>query len=152
VPFFMLKVDIAGTVSKRFTGEGVPLARYGGGCPRWNLFRAFRSPGQTLSELVEMPDGERYFTMSRSLTIPSRPVRARGSQVIALGCAARHMGRILAADEFAGAAATPNPIGPACAVCERPACPDRALPPLTRGLDLNPLERPAAPFPFQPGR
>ena len=149
VPFFMLKVDIAGTVSKRFTGEGVPLARFGGGCPRWNLFRAFRSPGQTLSEVVEMPDGERFFTMSRTLTIPSRPVLARGAQVIALGCAARHMARLAAADAVTGAAA--NPIGPACAVCDRAQCPDRALPPVTRGLDLNPLERPAAPFPFAAG-
>jgi predicted transcriptional regulator len=40
-------------------------------------------------------------------------------------------------------------VGPTCHLCERRACPDRALPPVTRALDLHGYERTIAPFPFR---
>ncbi|MFW2829631.1 helix-turn-helix domain-containing protein [Sphingomonas sp. ID0503] len=146
-PFFMLKVDIAGTVSKRFSGEGVPLARFGGACPRWNLYRAFQAPGQSLSEIVEMPDGEKYFTICRTLPDPAHNRNARSTRAIALGCHVKHAPRILAADGLLLDRA--NSIGPACHICERTACPDRALPPVTRTLAVSPYQRTASPYPFQ---
>src|SRR5262249_57659112 len=33
VPFFFVRVDPAGNVSKRFSAAGFPFARYGGACP-----------------------------------------------------------------------------------------------------------------------
>lgn len=147
VPFFMLKVDIAGTISKRFSGEGLPIARFGGACPRWRLYRAFQAPGQTMADLVEMPEGDRYFTLSRTIPGAGRDPAARSVSVIALGCDVKHAARILAADGLLAGPA--NPIGPACHLCERPDCPDRALPPVTRSLDFGQFRRSSRPYPFR---
>src|SRR5439155_9703702 len=35
IPFFFLRIDPAGNVSKRFSAAGFPFARFGGSCPRW---------------------------------------------------------------------------------------------------------------------
>ncbi|MGB3166091.1 MAG: short-chain fatty acyl-CoA regulator family protein, partial [Alteraurantiacibacter sp.] len=37
VPFFFLRVDRAGNVSKRLDGAGFPFAKHGGACPLWNV-------------------------------------------------------------------------------------------------------------------
>ena len=143
-PFFMTKLDVAGNVSKRFAGEALPLARFGGGgCPRWRVHRAVRSLGETVADLVETPDGVRYFTFARAMR------RGPGLEpfTIVLGCEAKHAGRIAYADAFE--AAQPTPIGPACQLCERRDCPERSLPPLSRALDLHAFQRTSAPYPFR---
>ena len=145
VPFFLLKVDIAGTISKRFAGEGMPLAQFGGGCPRWSAWRAFHAMAQGISEIVEMPDGARYITFSRTVPHALHPER-QSLQAIALGCDVKHAPRLLAADGLSADRA--NPIGPACHICEREACPDRALPPITRPLAITQYRRTATPYPF----
>ncbi|WP_242154339.1 short-chain fatty acyl-CoA regulator family protein [Sphingomonas sp. BAUL-RG-20F-R05-02] len=147
LPFFMLKVDLAGTVSKRYADDGIPLARFGGACPRWNVYRAFQSPGRTLAEIVEMPDGARYVTMCRALPgVEYRP-GARSAQAVVIGCDVKHAGHVAAADELSADRA--NPIGPACHTCERVGCPDRALPPVTRSLTVTPYQKMATPYPFK---
>jgi len=142
IPFFLLKIDAAGNVSKRFSGEAMPIARFGGGCPRWGIQRAFRLPGETIAALVEAPDEARYITFARALTRTAAP----GLVTIVLGCEAKHAAAIGYAS---GLGDRPVPIGPACHLCERPDCPERALPPVMRALDLNPYQRPAAPYPFR---
>ena len=67
IPFFMLGVDAAGNVSKRFAGESFPFSRFGGTCPRWNLHASFRTPGRVATQIVETPDGQRFFTISRTV-------------------------------------------------------------------------------------
>ena len=44
VPFFFIRVDAAGNVSKRLDGAGFPFAAHGGGCPLWNVHSVFRTP------------------------------------------------------------------------------------------------------------
>ena len=63
VPFFMLRVDPAGNISKRYAGENFPFSRFGGTCPRWNLHAAFQVAGQAVTQVIETPDGQRYFTV-----------------------------------------------------------------------------------------
>jgi XRE family transcriptional regulator, fatty acid utilization regulator len=145
VPFFLLKVDIAGTISKRFAGEGMPLAQFGGGCPRWNAWRAFHMPERSVADIVEMPDGERYITFTRAVPHSLDP-QAKSVQAIALGCHVKHAARLIAADMLPD---QPNLIGPACHICPRVACPDRALPPITRSLAVSQYQRGPTPYPFQ---
>ena len=57
VPFFFIRVDEAGNVSKRLDGAGFPFARHGGGCPLWTLHQAFRTPRQIVTQWLELPDG-----------------------------------------------------------------------------------------------
>ena len=70
VPFFMLRVDPAGNISKRFAGDQFPFSRFGGTCPRWNLHAAFQATGQIVTQLIETPDGQRYFTVARTIDRP----------------------------------------------------------------------------------
>jgi predicted transcriptional regulator/transcriptional regulator with XRE-family HTH domain len=73
VPFFFIRVDAAGNVSKRLDGAGFPFARHGGGCPLWNLHQAFRTPRQVVTQWLELPDGQRFFSMAgRAWSAPSR--------------------------------------------------------------------------------
>ena len=142
IPFFLLKLDAAGNVAKRFAGESMPIARFGGHCPRWGVQRAFRLPGETIAALVEAPDAQRYVTFARAFPRTAAP----GQVMIVLGCEDKHGAAICAAD---GLGAAPIPIGPACPLCERRDCPERALPPVMRALDLNQYQRPIAPYPFR---
>lgn len=41
IPFHLLRVDVAGNISKRFSLSGIEIPRYGGACPRWNVYSAF---------------------------------------------------------------------------------------------------------------
>lgn len=149
IPFFMLKVDPAGIISKRFAGDAFPFARFGGACPRWNVHMAFRIPGRIITQRIETPDGKRYFTLSRAVARVGSP-NARSLVAIGLGCEDKHAERLMLADAQTSGRAEPTTVGPTCQLCERAACPDRAVPPITRALALNPYQRPIAPYPFRP--
>ena len=149
IPFFMLKVDSAGIISKRFAGDAFPFARFGGACPRWNVHMAFRTPGQIVTQTIETPDGKRYFTLSRATARPGWP-NAKSLVAIGLGCDYKHAERLLLAEPSLAERTLPTTVGPTCQLCERVGCPDRAAPPITRSLALNPYQRPVAPYPFRP--
>jgi hypothetical protein len=61
VPFHFVRVDIAGNISKRFSGTGIRFARFSGSCPRWDVHAAFLTPGRIRTQLSKMPDGTAYF-------------------------------------------------------------------------------------------
>ena len=50
VPFFFLRIDKAGNVTKRFNATSFSIAEYGGACPVWNVHVAFRTPGVLLPQ------------------------------------------------------------------------------------------------------
>ncbi len=142
VPFFMLKVDSAGLVSKRGSADGVWLARTGGGCGRWGIQRAFRLPGETVAASVESPDGLVYLTFARAHTRHG----GRAQQMIVLGCPSKFREQVAIAGETAS---DPIPIGSTCHLCERSRCSDRALPLITRALDFSSAAQPSSPYPFR---
>ena len=63
VPFHFIRVDIAGNISKRFSGSGIRFARFAGACPRWNVFAAFLTPGMIKTPLAM---GRRWVVARRS--------------------------------------------------------------------------------------
>jgi hypothetical protein len=128
VPFFFLRIDKAGNVSKRFNATGFHLAEFGGACPRLDIHTSFRTPGRIVPQLVEMPDASQYFTFSRTV---ERPTFARHSQdnrlAITLGCAIEHAPEVGYAEQFQlGAGARVTPIGINCRICPRANCDQRA--------------------------
>jgi predicted transcriptional regulator/transcriptional regulator with XRE-family HTH domain len=147
VPFFMLRIDAAGNVSKRFASIAFPFARMGGACPRWNIHAAFRTPGQIVTQVIETPDKTRYFTLARTV---ERPLRPHGSDAadlaIGLGCEIKYAPRLVYAQGVNLERATE--VGPTCRLCERPACLERAAPPVNRSLITDELSKMAAPFRF----
>src|SRR3546814_6134716 len=67
----------AGNVTKRFNATSFHIAEYGGACPVWNIHTSFRTPGVIVPQFVELPDGDRFFTISRTT---ERPVFSRDTQ------------------------------------------------------------------------
>jgi predicted transcriptional regulator len=145
IPFFLVRVDNAGNVSKRFSAGAFPFARFGGTCPRWNLHDAFRHPGRVLPQLIEMPDGKRWFSIARTvrrLTLPWGEPEAEFA--IALGCEERFAPQLVHARALREM--RPTGIGVNCRLCERAHCPSRAAPSLLGPLELSETTRGLSPF------
>ena len=148
VPFFMLRVDPAGNISKRYAGDQFPFSRFGGTCPRWNLHAAFQTAGQPVTQLIETPDGHRYFTVARTIDRPVKTELGGGLLAIGLGCDIRHAGRLSCADSYDLANPPVTPVGPACAICPRQDCAYRATPPAGRMLAVDASRKTISPYPF----
>ena len=146
VPFFFVRVDQAGTITKRHSATRLQFARFGGACPLWNVHRAFETPGRFLRQLAETPDGVRYLCLAREI---SKPGGAWGAPVrrfaIGLGCELRHAGALVYADGLDLGSGF-EPIGISCRICERPDCHQRSVPPLERRLMINPDRRGLLPY------
>lgn len=151
IPFFMLRIDPAGNVSKRFASASFPFARFSGACPRWNIHASFRNPGRTVTQIVETPDGERYFTLARTVRRPGAGPGEEADLAIGLGCELKHAGKLVHARGLDLAAPLVTPIGPACRICERPECPARAAQPVSRTLMVDDFRKTVSPYPFAPG-
>jgi predicted transcriptional regulator/transcriptional regulator with XRE-family HTH domain len=150
VPFFFLRVDPAGNVSKRFSAAGFPFARYGGSCPRWVVHTAFSQPGAIQVQLAELPDGAAYLCFARTVTRPAlRWGEPRPVHVVAMGCSLAHAGEIAYADGLDLERAKIG-IGLSCRLCDRAGCRSRAFPPLAHRLALDPLTMSATPYRFEP--
>ena len=148
VPFFFIRVDQAGNVSKRLDGAGFPFARHGGGCPLWTLHQAFAAPRQILTQWLELPDGQRFFSIARTVTAGGGGHGApRVERAIALGCAAEHAGRLVYA-QGETAPVTATPIGVTCRLCHRTECTARSAPPIGRNILPDDIRRTSAPFGF----
>jgi predicted transcriptional regulator/transcriptional regulator with XRE-family HTH domain len=150
VPFFFIRVDEAGNVSKRLDGAGFPFARHGGGCPLWNVHRAFRTPRQIVTQWLELPDGQRFFSIARTVTAGGGGFgRPRVDRAVALGCAAEHAGRLIYTQDQSGISADhATPIGVTCRLCQRTECAARSAPPIGRQILPDDFRRTSAPFGF----
>ena len=147
VPFFFLRVDRAGNVSKRLDGAGFPLARHGGACPLWNIHEVFASPGQVDAQLIELPDGQRYISVARTVSAGGGGFGARSIlRSVALACSAEHLDALVYAQALKGA--EPTPIGVACRLCHRPRCIARSAPPIGRELTPSRFRDSGVPFDF----
>ncbi len=140
LPFFLLKLDATGNVAKRFAIDQAPLPRFAGGCPRWDAQRAFAHMGTPVVDLIAHINGARYVTVASAL-----PGATPG--LLILGTPEKHAAKLGWADKVVGK--EPTPVGVACNVCTRPACPARSQPPVMRALDFQPHQRLTAPFPFR---
>lgn len=150
VPFFFIRVDEAGNVSKRLDGAGFPFARHGGGCPLWSVHQAFRTPRQIVTQWVELPDGQKFFSIARTVTAGGGGFGApRIERAIALGCAEEHAHRLVyAADHRGGGPDQATPIGVTCRLCHRAECAARSAPPIGRQILPDDFRRTLAPFGF----
>ena len=149
VPFFFIRVDPAGNVSKRLDGAGFPFARHGGGCPLWSIHHAFRTPREVVTQWLELPDGQRFFSIARTVTAGGGGFGApRVERAIALGCAAEHADRLIYTQDQRGAADAATPIGVTCRLCQRAECTARSEPPIGRQILPDDIRRTSLPFGF----
>ncbi|MDU8926620.1 short-chain fatty acyl-CoA regulator family protein [Alisedimentitalea sp. MJ-SS2] len=148
IPFFFVRVDQAGTITKRHSATRLQFARFGGACPLWNVHQAFETPGRFLRQLAETPDGVRYISIARDVSKQGgsfgAPVRRFA---IALGCEVAHAGAIVYADGLdVSERQSFEPIGISCRICERISCHQRSVPPLERRLSIDENARGVLPY------
>lgn len=147
LPFFLVRTDRAGQVSKRFAGaSGSPLAEGPGLCPLWNLTEAFGRADETLTQLIETEDGGRWFTLSRART-PQGAQRVKARFALGIGVAAE-AARALSAARGVDLTGEAVPVGLGCRACTRPDCPQRSAPPAGRAALANERESGVTPFGF----
>ena len=151
VPFFFVRVDRAGNISKRQSATDFHFSHTGGTCPLWNVYEAFAQPAKVLTQVARMPDGRTYLWIARCV---SHATGGYGSPertfAIGLGCDVRHAARLVYAQglDLADAAAA-TPIGAGCRICDRKGCPQRAFPPLGKRLQIDENERLREPYASQ---
>lgn len=116
----LVACDGSGTLTFRRQIAGFAMPRFGGACPLWPLFQAMRAPAQPVRVGVEMagqvPRRFRTFALAETTAVPDfdmSPV-IRAMMLIQPDPASRR------GDE--------RPVGSACRVCPRAACPARREP------------------------
>lgn len=151
VPFFFIRVDRAGNISKRQSATDFHFSRVGGTCPLWNVYEAFAQPGKVLRQVAQMPDGRTYLWVARTVGSGNAAYKVPGkSFAVALGCDIRHASRLVYArglDLHDPALATP--IGAGCKICERPNCLQRAFPTIGRAVAVDENRSSATPYPVE---
>ncbi|MEO1611212.1 MAG: short-chain fatty acyl-CoA regulator family protein [Pseudomonadota bacterium] len=148
VPFYFLRVDQAGTITKRHSATRLQFARYGGACPLWNVHQAFETPGRIIRQLAETPDGGRYLCLATDVTKRAGAFRAPVRRyAIGLGCEVAHADQMVYADDLDVARdAAFQPIGVSCRICERRDCHQRSVPPLEKALVVDHDARGVLPY------
>jgi predicted transcriptional regulator/DNA-binding XRE family transcriptional regulator len=139
VPFHFIRIDVAGNISKRFSGSGMRIPRYGGCCPRWNVHDAFHTPGMIRVQLEQMPDGKTFFCIARTVRSDRGGYHAPHTMhAINIGCEARYAKELVYADgvdlDEPGAVV---PVGVTCRICERTDCEQRVFPPVNQPLRID---------------
>jgi predicted transcriptional regulator/DNA-binding XRE family transcriptional regulator len=148
VPFFFLRIDPAGNISKRFSGAGFPFARFGGSCPRWVVHGAFSTPGTLRVQVAQLPDGATFLCFARTIIgVATNFGEPAPVHVIAMGCDIGHAPEMVYADGIDLAAAAVG-IGLSCRLCDRTNCRSRAFPPLAHRLALDPHVAADSPYRF----
>lgn len=149
VPFFFIRVDRAGNISKRQSATDFHFSRVGGSCPLWNVYEAFAQPGRVLTQVAQMPDGRTYLWVARTVGSGNAGYGVPGKTfAVGLGCDIRHASRLvysrgldLANPDMA------TPIGAGCKVCERPNCLQRAFPPIGHAVTVDENRSTTTPYP-----
>ena len=147
-PFFFCRVDMAGNITKRHSATRLQFARFGGACPLWVVHEAVAIPYRILVQLAEMPDGLRYVSMAKGLVKESASyARSPRRYAVALGCEIDHARDFVYADQLDLLGTnTAMPIGVSCRICPRDDCDQRAFPPSSRAIHVDPDRRAVVPY------
>ncbi len=139
VSFHFVRVDIAGNISKRFSGTGIRFARFSGSCPRWDVHAAFLTPGRIRTQVSKMPDGTAYFCVARTVRKNYGGWRTPDTlMAVGIGCPLKDAQKLVYADGYdLDNTEAAVPIGTTCRLCERLECEQRAFPPLQYGLMVD---------------
>jgi len=139
IPFHFLRVDVAGNISKRFSLSGIEIPRYGGACPRWNVYSAFSRPGVIQAAVSKMTNGEKYVCIARTVEKGvGRYGQKKSMLSIGLGCEAKYAKDFVYTENLdLNDKKSELPIGVSCRTCDRLDCSQRAFPPLHKKFDID---------------
>jgi len=144
IPLHLVRTDIAGNISKRFSLSGIHIPRHSGACPRWNIYSAFLQPEKINVQLSQMPDGENYFCIAKSIAKGGyRHNAPRRHLSIGLGCHISHAKEMIYSDGMdLKNLSQIVPIGVGCRICPRLECGQRAHPPADHRFQLDSSTKP----------
>lgn len=149
LPFFMLRIDRAGQVSKRFLGaSGAVFLESDSTCPLWCASRAFERPGEAVAQAVALAEtgaGPSHWLCLAKASNGEPDARFS----IVIGLEAKLAGDLAMGRSISLARDAAVPIGPGCRLCHIADCPQRSLPPLGARLTFDRVQRSAVPFPFE---
>jgi len=139
IPFHMLRVDSAGNISKRFSMSGIEIPRYGGACPRWNIYSAFASPNKIHAAVSKMTNGEKYVCIAKTVEKGiGKHGNFRSLLSIGLGMQSKYAKDFVYADSLnLHDKKSEIPIGVNCRTCDLMDCTQRAFPPLHKKFDVD---------------
>ena len=147
VPFFFIRTDRAGNISKRQSSTSFHFSRSGGSCPLWVLHRSFESTGRILRQVAQMPDGRTYLWIARADSSTSFGFgEAPKEFAIGLGCDINHAEQLVYSRGLNLSPAEADPIGAGCRICSRVDCRQRAFP--FTGREINALESETSDIPY----
>ncbi|MGQ0506998.1 MAG: helix-turn-helix domain-containing protein, partial [Myxococcaceae bacterium] len=127
VPFHFLRSDIAGNISKRYSGTGLKFAMGGGSCGKWAVHLAFLNPSQLTRQYSIMPDGTTYFCFAKVQLQPVEGSIVRGTAYsIGLGTHAENAKYLAYGLPTLDLRKDAVPTGVSCRFCERTDCNQRA--------------------------
>ncbi|HEX5580259.1 MAG TPA: short-chain fatty acyl-CoA regulator family protein [Gemmatimonadaceae bacterium] len=139
VEFYMVRVDMAGNISKKLGAAGIRFPRFSGLCALWNVHAAFLQPGRVRVQLSRFPDGRAVFAVAR--TVQRHAGGYHAPQVlytVGIGCSVSDARRLVYADGVdLDSERAAVPVGVTCRLCERTACQARAFPALDRPLRID---------------
>jgi hypothetical protein len=139
VPLHLVRIDIAGNISKRFSASGLRFARFSASCPLWNVHRAFQSPGSVRVQVSQMPNGDTFLCVARTLRRGGGGYNApEALQSIAFGCDISDARALVYSDGLV----LDNldrvvEVGVTCQTCERVRCPQRSMPTVRHPLRVD---------------
>jgi predicted transcriptional regulator len=131
------------TFPSGWTARVFPL-RATAGLPLWNVHEVFAAPGRIATQWLELPDGQRFFSIARTVGgwgLGAATRAARGGAGLRGGTRAR----LVYAQGLDPRRAEATPIGVSCRLCHRPACAARAAP-IGREVMADDVRRGVAPF------
>lgn len=138
IPFFFIRIDVAGNVSKRFSAGRFHFSKFGGACPLWNIHECFQTPGSLNTQIIQMPDETTYFSIAKMVSRSDGTYETPEQKLaIGLGCNIAYAPRLTYADKFNLETPQPTPIGVNCYLCERANCLQRAHAPLNKTLNFD---------------
>jgi predicted transcriptional regulator/DNA-binding XRE family transcriptional regulator len=127
LPFHFLRSDIAGNISKRYSGTGIKFSSGTGSCGKWAVHLAFLNPSQLTRQYSAFADGTVYFCFAKVQLAPVEGSIERGTAYsIGLGTHAenaKYLAYGLPTNDLKRDAV---PSGICCRFCERTDCNQRA--------------------------
>jgi len=140
LPMHFLRVDAAGNLSKRYSGDGIRLSHHEGSCPKLAVHLAFLTPSLLRRQYNRYPDGSTFFCFAKVVTDPSAGSIARGTAYsIGLGTHAENAKHLAYADDmpFADPLRQATHVGTTCRFCERTDCNMRSAPSYRFALEVD---------------
>ena len=127
---------MAGNISRIFF-IGIDIPRYGGACPRWNVYSTFSRPGVIQAAVSKMNNGEKYVLQEQLKKEYLDLDKQKVFYQLDLDVKQNMQKFVYTENVNINDKSTEIPIGVSCRTCDRLDCSQRAFPPLHKKFDVD---------------